>query len=122
MDSRLSMAIVNAYKDKKFKPVTFSEILESYRDLLPDKQQDKDDSITSVLTQLVNNHIFEDEDKVDLLNNSYIINLGRFPKDGAMAKAIVYFVVSKLNNIYESLSPQKTNEERVELRHFTIID
>ena len=122
MDSRLSMAIVNAYKDKKFKPITFSEILESYRDLLPDKQQDKDDSITSVLTQLVNNHIFEDEDKVDLLNNSYIINLGRFPKDGAMAKAIVYFVVSKLNNIYESLSPQKTNEERVELRHFTIID
>ena len=39
-----------------------------------------------------------------------------------MAKAIVYFVVSKLNDIYEALPPQKTNEERVELRHFTIID
>jgi hypothetical protein len=39
-----------------------------------------------------------------------------------MAKAIVYFVVSKLNNIYETLPPQKKNEERVELRHFTIID
>lgn len=122
MDSRLSTAIVNAYKDKNFKPITFSEILDNYRDLLPEKQQDKDDSITSVLTQLVNNHIFEEEDKVDLLNNSYIINLGRYPKDGAMAKAIVYFVVSKLNNIYELLPPQKTNEERVELRHFTIID
>ena len=122
MDSRLSTAIVNAYKDKRLKPVTFSEILDSYRDLLPEKQQDKDDSITSVLTQLVNNHIFEDVDKIDLINNCYIINLGKYPKDGAMAKAIVYFVVSKLNNIYESLPPQKTNEERVELRHFTIID
>lgn len=122
MDSRLSTAIVNAYKDKKLKPVTFSEILENYKELLPDKQQDKADSVTSVLTQLVNNHIFEEEDKVDLINNCYIVNLGRFPKDGAMAKAIVYFVVSKLNNIYESLSPQATNKERVQLRHFTIID
>lgn len=122
MDSRLSTAIVNAYKDKNLKPVTFSEILENYKELLPDKQQDKADSVTSVLTQLVNNHIFEEEDKVDLINNCYIINLGRFPKDGAMAKAIVYFVVSKLNNIYESLSPQATNKERVQLRHFTIID
>ena len=89
MDNRLSTAIVNAYKDKKLRPVTFSEILENYRDLLPEKQQDKDDSVTSVLSQLVNNHIFEEEDKVDLINSCYIINLGRFPKDGAMAKAIV---------------------------------
>lgn len=122
MDTRLSTAIVNAYKDKKFKPVTFSEILESYKELLPEKQQDKADSIVSALTQLVNNHIFEEEDKIDLINNCYIINLGKFPKDGPMAKAIVYFVVSKLNNIYESLPPQATNKERVELRHFTIID
>ena len=122
MDTRLSTAIVNAYKDKNFKPVTFSEILESYIDLLPEKQQDKADSIVSALTQLVNNHIFEEEDKIDLINNCYIINLGRFPKDGPMAKAIVYFVVSKLNSIYESLPPQATSKERVELRHFTIID
>lgn len=39
-----------------------------------------------------------------------------------MAKAIVYFVTSKLNNIYEELPPQATNAERVELRHFTVID
>jgi hypothetical protein len=122
MDSRLSNAIVKAYKEKHFRPVTFKEILDSYISLLPDKQQNKTDSIISVLDQLVQNHIFADEDKVDLLNNCYIIDLGRFPKDGAMAKAIVYFVVSKLNNIYESLPPQKTNDERVELRHFTIID
>lgn len=122
MDTRLSTAIVNAYKEKKLRPVTFKEILENYKALLPDKQQDKTDSVISVLNQLVNNHIFEEEDKVDLLNNSYIINLGRFPKDGAMAKAIVYFVISKLNSIYETLSPQASNKERVEIRHFTIID
>ena len=122
MDSRLSNAIVKAYKEKHFRPVTFAEILDSYISLLPEKQQNKTDSIISVLEQLVKNHIFADEDMVDLLNNCYIIDLGRFPKDGAMAKAIVYFVVSKLNNIYESLPPQKKNEERVELRHFTIID
>lgn len=122
MDTRLSTAIVNAYKDKKLRSVTFSEILEHYKALLPEKQQDKTDSVISVLSQLVNNHIFEDEDKIDLLNSCYIINLGRYPKDGAMAKAIVYFVVSKLNSIYEQLPPQAANKERVELRHFTIID
>ena len=122
MDTRLSTAIVNAYKEKNLRSVTFDEILDHYRSLLPEKQQDKTDSVISVLTQLINNHIFEEEDKVDLIKNCYIINLGRFPKDGAMAKAIVYFVVSKLNSIYESLRPQATNEERVELRHFTIID
>ena len=39
-----------------------------------------------------------------------------------MAKAIVYFVISKLNTIYEKLPKQATNDERVEIRHFTIID
>lgn len=122
MDSRLSSAIVNAYKKKHQRPITFAEILENYKALLPERQQDKMDSVIAVLNQLVQNRIFSDEDKVDLLGNSYIIDLGRFPKDGAMAKAIVYFVVSKLNSIYENLPPQVTNDERVELRHFTIID
>jgi hypothetical protein len=116
------MAIVNAYKDKHLHPVTFEEVLEHYKALLPEKNQDKADSIVSILNQLVVNHIFEEKDKVDLLGDCYIINLGRFPKDGPIAKAIVYFIISKLNAIYESISPQKTNEERVELRHFTIID
>lgn len=122
MDNRLSNAIINAYKDKNLKPITFADVLENYKELLPEKKQDDEDSITSVLSQLVNNHIFEEEDQVELLNNCYIINLGRFPKDGPMAKAIVYFVVSKLNSIYETLPPQASNKDRVELRHFTVID
>ena len=80
------------------------------------------DSVKSVLSQLIRNNIFAEEDKVDLVNGCYIINLGQFDKNGIMAKAIVYFVISKLNNIYEQLSPQAVNEDRVELRHFTIID
>jgi hypothetical protein len=122
MDNRLSEAIINAYKDKNLKPVTFSEVLENYIALLPQKKQDDTDSVISVLSQLVRNRIFADEDKIDLMKNCYIINLGGFEKDGIMAKAIVYFVISKLNTIYEKLPKQATNADRVEIRHFTIID
>ena len=122
MDNRLSEAIINAYKAKDFKPVTFQEVLDNYIALLPERKQDDTDSVISSLSQLVRNHIFADEDKVDLLHNCYIINLGSFEKDGIMAKAIVYFVISKLNNIYEKLPKQAVNDERVELRHFTVID
>lgn len=80
------------------------------------------DSIKSVLSQLVRNNIFSNEDKVDLLKTCNIIDLGRFEKDGVIAKAIVYFVISKLNSIYEDLPKQAVNDERVEIRHFTIID
>ena len=45
-----------------------------------------------------------------------------FPKDGPIAKAIVYFVISKLNNIYEQLPKQAVNDDYVQIRHFTIID
>ena len=48
--------------------------------------------------------------------------MDRFPKDGPLSKAIVYFIVSKLNNIYENLPAQAKGDDRVELRHFTIID
>lgn len=122
MDNRLSEAIINAYKEKGLKPITFSEVLENYIALLPQKKQDDTDSVISVLSQLVRNRIFSEEDKIDLMKNCYIINLGGFEKDGIMAKAIVYFVISKLNTIYERLPKQATNEERVEIRHFTIID
>ncbi len=44
----------------------------------------------------------EHEDKIDLIKDSYIIKMDGFPKDGPIAKAIVYFIVSKLNTIYES--------------------
>lgn len=122
MDNRLSEAIINAYKAKDYKPVTFQEVLDNYIALLPERKQDDTDSVISSLSQLVRNHIFADDDKVDLLHNCYIINLGSFEKDGIMAKAIVYFVISKLNNIYEKLPKQAVNDERVELRHFTVID
>ncbi len=92
MDNRLSEAIINAYKAKDFKPVTFQEVLDNYIALLPERKQDDTDSVISSLSQLVRNHIFADEDKVDLLHNCYIINLGSFEKDGIMAKAIVVLI------------------------------
>jgi hypothetical protein len=122
MDNRLSEAIVNAYKANQMKPVTFKMIFEHYNRLLPEKKQGDMDSVKSVLNQLVNNNIFADEDKIDLVHTCNIINLGRFEKNGIIAKAIVYFVISKLNNIYEQLPKQAMNDERVEIRHFTIID
>lgn len=122
MDDRLSQAIIEAYKKKDFGPITFKDVLERYTALMPESKQDETDSVKSVLNQLVRNNIFAEEDKVDLINNCYIINLGQFEKEGIMAKAIVYFVISKLNSIYERLPKQQVNDERVELRHFTIID
>ncbi|MCQ2305788.1 MAG: DUF87 domain-containing protein [Bacteroidales bacterium] len=122
MDNRLSEAIINAYKENDLRPISFQKILEHYNRLLPQKKQDEMDSIQSVLSQLVRNNIFSNEDKVDLLKTCNIIDLGRFEKDGVIAKAIVYFVISKLNSIYEDLPKQAVNDERVEIRHFTIID
>ncbi len=80
------------------------------------------DSISSVLSQIVRSHILADRDQTPLHTNSYIVKLDSFPKDWVLAKAIVYFLVSKLNTVYEQLPPQATTEECVELRHFTIID
>lgn len=122
MDNRLSEAIINAYKAKGQKPITFQEVLDNYTQLMPEKKQDDMDSVKSVLSQLIRNNIFAESDKIDLMQGCYIINLGQFEKDGIMAKAIVYFVMSKLNSIYEKLSGQAVNDERVEIRHFTIID
>lgn len=122
MDNRLSEAIINAYKAKNQKPITFQEVFDHYTMLMPEKKQGDMDSVKSVLNQLILNNIFAEEDKVDLVKGCYIIDLGKFDKEGIMAKAIVYFVTSKLNNIYEQLPPQAKNEDRVELRHFTIID
>lgn len=119
MSDRLSRAIVEAYRKTHQKPITFAMMLEEYRLLSDDSQGD---SITSVLNQLVTNNLFSAEDKADLLGNSYIIKLGTFPQDGPLAKAIVYFMMSKLNNIYELTPPQDKTEERVQIRHFSIID
>ena len=122
MDNRLSEAIINAYKKKNQKPITFKEVLDCYNELLPEKKQDEMDSVKSILNQLVRNNLFDDCDKIDLVHGCYIINMGQYEKDGIMAKAIVYFVTSKLNSIYEQLPKQQVNDDRVEIRHFTIID
>ena len=59
---------------------------------------------------------------LNLVDECFIIKMNSFPKDGPIAKAIVYFVISKLNDIYEQLPKQMVNEEYVQIRHFTIID
>lgn len=120
MTTRLSTAIIDSYTETKGLPITFETILSHYRSLMNDSGNE--DSITSVLTELVRNNIFERQDKVNLTDECFIIKLDEFPKDGAIAKAIVYFVISKLNNIYERLDAQAKTDECVQIRHFTIID
>lgn len=122
MGNRLSEAIINAYKNTLNKPITFDHILKAYVSLQPERDREKDDSVKSVLKQLIRNNLFSPVDKIDLIKDSYIVNMKSFPKDGPIAKAIVYFIVSKLNIIYEMLPKQGIDEECVELRHFTIID
>lgn len=120
MNNRLSEAIVNAYKKTDGYPITFDLMLKEYQARM--QNTDKDDSVSSVLKQLVRNNLFEEEDKVNLVEECYIVKMDAFPKDGPIAKAIVYFIISKLNIIYEQLQPQATNEDYVQIRHFTIID
>lgn len=120
MTNRLSEAIVEAYKTTNGTPITFNMMLDKYLDKMTDAS--KDDTISSVLKQLVRANIFEEEDKADLIDDCYIIKMDGYPKDGPIAKSIVYFLMSKLNNIYEQLDKQATNEEVVQIRHFSIID
>ena len=122
MGARLSEAIINAYKKSKNKPISFEGIIKEYIQLQPEKDKEKDDSIKSVLKQLIRTNLFGKSDQVDLIKESFIIRMDAFPKEGPIAKAIVYFIVSKLTSIYERLPKQATSEEYVELRHFTIID
>lgn len=122
MGDRLSLAVINAYKTTNNKPLNFELIREQYNALRPEKERKDADSVISILNQLIRNKLFEDTDKVDLINESYIIKMDSFPKDGPIAKAMVYFIVSKLNSIYEKLPKQQTSPECVEIRHFTIID
>ncbi|MCS6905846.1 MAG: DUF87 domain-containing protein [Bacteroidia bacterium] len=122
MSNRLSEAIIHAYKSTQNAPIHFEHILKHYTALQPEKEKEKDDSIKSVLKQLIRSNLFATEDQADLIRNSYIIKMDGFPKEGTLAKAIVYFIISKLNTIYEQLPKQAADEENVEIRHFTIID
>lgn len=120
MSNRLSEAIVDAYKKTDGMPINFKLILSMYQEKMD--KPDNDDSITSVLKQLVRNNLFENEDKINLVNECFIVKMDSFPKDGPIAKAIVYFIVSKLNILYENLEQQAKGDGVVQIRHFTIID
>ncbi len=118
MSERLTTAVIEAYGQTQSKPIDFERILHAYAAQNPGKE----DSVTAVLKQLIRANLFAKNDTVDLIGESYFINLAGFPKDGPIAKAIVYFVISKLNTLYERLPKQAVSDDCVELRHFTIID
>lgn len=120
MSNRLSEAIVECYKHSNGAPITFTAMLKEYQARMKDSE--KDDSISSILKQLDRANIYDVEDKADLIGDSFIIKMDGYPKDGPIAKAIVYFLMSKLNNIYEQLDKQAVNDDVVEIRHFSIID
>lgn len=120
MSNRLSEAIVESYKKTNGAPITFDAILREYQARMKDPA--KDDSISSILKNLNRANIFDTEDKADLIGESFIIKMDGYPKDGPIAKAIVYFLMSKLNNIYEQLDKQEVNDDVVQIRHFSIID
>ena len=77
MSNRLSEAIVDAYKKTNGKPVTFGLILQHYQGKMANP--DKDDSVTSVLKQLVRNHLFAETDRVRLTDECFIIKMDAFP-------------------------------------------
>jgi energy-coupling factor transporter ATP-binding protein EcfA2 len=120
MSNRLAEAIVEAYKTTNGAPISFDMMLKEYQTRM--KDADKDDSISSVLKQLVRANIFSPKDEASLIDDCYIVKMDGYPKDGPIAKAIVYFLMSKLNNIYEQLDKQAVNDEVVQIRHFSIID
>lgn len=119
MNNRLSEAILDAYKETEGAPITFELMLEHYQQR---STSDKDDSVSSILKQLVRNNLFSETDRASLIDDCFIVKMDAFPKDGPIAKAIVYFLISKLNSIYEQLDKQAVSEECVQIRHFTIID
>ena len=120
MSNRLSEAIMDAYQQTGYHPFSLQRLLNCYQ--ARQKDAENMDSISSVLSQMVRGNIFAEQDSTSLVDNSFIVKLDSYPKEGVLAKAIVYFMISKLNSIYEQLPPQATSEECVELRHFTIID
>ena len=120
MSNRLSESIVEAYKKTNGAPISFELMLSNYQSKLANPE--KDDSISSILKQLERNKLFEKEDKANLVNECFIVKMDAFPKDGPIAKAIVYFLISKLNIIYEQLEKQAVSDDYVQIRHFTIID
>ena len=122
MANRLSEAVINSYEATSQRPIDFQMIFDEYIKLQTSKESEKMDSVKSLLSQLIRSNLFSNENEADLILNSLIIKLDSFPKDGALAKAIVYFTISALNNLYEKLPAQQKSDECVQIRHFTVID
>lgn len=120
MSNRLSEAIIESYKQSKGAPISFKLMLSTYQSKM--EKPGTEDSVTSVLKMLERSNLFDVKDSINLIDDCYIIKMDSFPKDGPVAKAIVYFLISKLNNIYETLDQQKKDDMNVQIRHFTIID
>lgn len=118
MGDRLRTCIIETYKQNKYRPITFQKLYDTYLS----KIEDKVDSVCAVLNQLKEGNLFEEADRINLIDSCCIIDLSKYPKDGPLAKAIVYFTISKLNILYEGLSQQAMSEDHVQIRHFTIID
>lgn len=119
MGDRLTQAVIQAYGDTGGAAVDFEEILAAYSSL---QEKDVVDSVRAVLNNLIRANLFAKEDRIDPIETSLIVKMDDFPKDGPIAKALVYFTISKLNILYEKLPKQATNTTHVELRHFTVID
>ena len=119
MNDRLTDAVIQAYNKTQGAPIHFDLILEAYIAL---QENDVVDSVRAVLNSLIRCNLFAREDSLDLISNSLIVKMDDFPKDGPIAKAIVYFLISKLTLLYEKLPKQAVNDSFVELRHFTVID
>lgn len=119
MNDRLTNAVIGAYNKTQGAPIHFDLILEAY---CAEQEKDTVDSVRAVLNSLIRANLFAREDRLNLITNSLIVKMDDFPKDGPIAKAIVYFIISKLNALYEKLPKQASSKDVVELRHFTVID
>lgn len=122
MTERLTKAVIEAYRKNKMGAVSFQRILDEYTAFQNPKERDETDSVKALLNQIIRSKLFAQDDQLDLIKNSLIVKMDGFPKDGPVAKAIVYFTMSKLNALYESLPAQAKNDKLVEIRHFSIID
>ena len=80
MSNRLSEAIINGYKDTKGKPINFTTLIENYTDLQPQNERERMDSVKSVLSQLERANLFLNDDRIDLIGNSFIVKMDKFPK------------------------------------------
>lgn len=86
------------------------------------KNANKKDGTSSILKQLVRANIFETTGQANLIDEWYIVKMDGYPKGGPIAEAIVYFLMSKFNNIYEQFDKQAVNDDVVQIHNFSIID